>query len=67
MKTLEKGDILYLRNNLYGGTWYYRYEVESTTKTHAILSNAKTKVQINGKGAYAKNPLVYVYEYRRYD
>jgi len=49
MRTLQAGDILYLTNNLYSNTWYYRYEVESTTKTHAILKN-KTKVQVNGNG-----------------
>lgn len=46
MKTLEKGDILYLRHNTY--RVLCRYEVESTTKTHAILKGLKTKVQING-------------------
>jgi hypothetical protein len=47
MRTLQVGDILYLTSVLSSCTWYYRYEVESTTKTHAILKN-KTKVQVNG-------------------
>ncbi len=47
MRTLQVGDILYLTTNLGSNTWHYKYEVESTTKTHAILKN-KTKVQVNG-------------------
>lgn len=47
MRTLQAGDILYLASTLGNTKWYYRYEVESVNKTHAILKN-KTKVQING-------------------
>lgn len=47
---------------------YCKHEIYDTCMTHDIKTAYQTLFDsINGKGTYAKNPLVYVYEYRRYD
>lgn len=52
----------------FGYVAYCKHFIYNTPMSHDIKIAYQTLFDsINGKGAYAKNPLVYVYEYRRYD
>jgi hypothetical protein len=71
-KKEKKSDWDYFFNYVAFGTHNSWTEESRATITVFISHNIKIAYQtlfdsINGKGKYATNPLVYVYEYKRYD